>query len=115
AVGLEALGRPDAVLLSHDHHFDNLDHAGRALLARAPVVLTTEPGAGRLGGPPVGMKPWDTFDVTGADGVVRVTATPARHGPAGGDRGPVVGFVLSRPDDATDAVSLSGDTVFSAH
>jgi L-ascorbate metabolism protein UlaG (beta-lactamase superfamily) len=25
----------DIVLLSHDHHFDNLDHSGRASLARA--------------------------------------------------------------------------------
>src|SRR5437764_10356630 len=37
----------DAVLLSHDHHFDNLDHAGRALLPRAGLVLTTPPGAPR--------------------------------------------------------------------
>jgi len=29
------LGNIDAVLLSHDHHFDNLDRSGRALLARA--------------------------------------------------------------------------------
>ena len=31
------------VLLSHDHHGDNLDDAGRALLAVAGVVLTTTP------------------------------------------------------------------------
>jgi len=31
----------DAVLLSHDHHFDNLDRAGRRLLAGVPRVLTT--------------------------------------------------------------------------
>jgi len=29
AVSVESLGHIDAVLLSHDHHFDNLDHAGR--------------------------------------------------------------------------------------
>lgn len=28
----EELGRIDAVLLSHDQHFDNLDHSGRAFL-----------------------------------------------------------------------------------
>ena len=27
----------DAVLLSHDQHSDNLDHAGRAFLAQAPA------------------------------------------------------------------------------
>jgi len=31
----QELGSIDYVLLSHDHHFDNLDHAGRALLSAA--------------------------------------------------------------------------------
>jgi len=44
------LGRVDAVLLSHDHHFDNLDAGGRAFLAGAADLLTTEAGAERLGG-----------------------------------------------------------------
>ena len=39
----------DAVLLSHDHHLDNLDHGGRAMLGRAARVLTTTAGAERLG------------------------------------------------------------------
>lgn len=34
--GPTGLGRLDVVLLSHDQHPDNLDHAGRALLADAP-------------------------------------------------------------------------------
>ncbi|HXE61437.1 MAG TPA: MBL fold metallo-hydrolase [Gemmatimonadaceae bacterium] len=42
---------------------------------------------------------------------MRITGTPARHGPAGGDRGPVTGFVLTRDDDTT-AVYVSGDTVW---
>ena len=40
----------DAVLLTHDHHDDNLDPAGRALLPSVGTVVTTEPGARRLGG-----------------------------------------------------------------
>jgi L-ascorbate metabolism protein UlaG (beta-lactamase superfamily) len=40
----------DAVLLSHDHHDDNLDAAGRALLPSADAVVTTTSGARRLGG-----------------------------------------------------------------
>ena len=40
----------DVVLLSHDHHADNLDDAGRALLPSAGLVVTTAPGAARLGG-----------------------------------------------------------------
>jgi L-ascorbate metabolism protein UlaG (beta-lactamase superfamily) len=43
--------------------------------------------------------------------MLRVTATPARHGPAGGDRGPVIGFALTR-DDAPGTVYVSGDTVW---
>ena len=41
------LGPINAVLLSHDHHGDNLDTAGRALLPAAGVVLTTAAGAHR--------------------------------------------------------------------
>jgi L-ascorbate metabolism protein UlaG (beta-lactamase superfamily) len=42
---------------------------------------------------------------------LRVTATPARHGPAHLERGPVIGFVLEGDGDA-GAVYLSGDTVW---
>jgi hypothetical protein len=52
----EALGAVDVVLLSCDHHFDNLDHAGRALLMRAAKVLTTVAGAERLGANAVGPR-----------------------------------------------------------
>ena len=45
------LGTIDAVLLSHEHHDDNLDPAGRSLLPSAGAVLTTVSGAERLGGP----------------------------------------------------------------
>ncbi len=105
-----AVGTIDAVLLSHDHHFDNLDGAGRALVGRVPRVLTTTAGAERLGGPALGLEPWATVDLPSPEGgVLRVTATPARHGPARLDRGPVIGFVLERPGGA---VYVSGDTVW---
>ena len=45
AVQAADLGPIDAVLLTHDHHADNLDDAGRALLPSAGVVVTTTPGA----------------------------------------------------------------------
>jgi L-ascorbate metabolism protein UlaG (beta-lactamase superfamily) len=85
-----ALGPVDAVLLSHDHHSDNLDHAGRDFLSRAGQVLTTHAGAERLGGNAVGIAPWEEARVKG----LKVVGTPARHGPAYGDRGPVTGFML---------------------
>lgn len=113
AFGVEAIGPIDAVLLSHDHHFDNLDHSGRLLLNKAGRVLTTQAGAARLGGRAEGLAPWQTttIHVPGA-GAVSIMATPARHGPAEADRGPVIGFVIasSRPSDGV--LYLSGDTVW---
>jgi L-ascorbate metabolism protein UlaG (beta-lactamase superfamily) len=113
AVPPEKLGRIDAVLLSHDHHFDNLDRAGRAVLAGANKVITTAVGAERLGGQTIGLAPWQSVEIPGRDGrTLRITGTPARHGPVGGDRGPVVGFVLNFTDARHDCLYISGDTVW---
>lgn len=112
AFAADALGRIDAVLLSHDHHFDNLDRAGRDLLAGMPAIYTTEAGATRLGGRAVGLSPWQRAELAAPDGTVALTATPARHGPPGGDRGPVVGFILQSAEGAGPAVYVSGDTVW---
>jgi L-ascorbate metabolism protein UlaG (beta-lactamase superfamily) len=103
------------VLLSHDQHSDNLDTAGRAFLARAPRVLTTVAGAKRLGGNAEGMMPWSETTLTRPDGgALRITATPARHGPAGIEpfSGDVIGFVLATPDTAMRPVYVTGDTVW---
>jgi L-ascorbate metabolism protein UlaG (beta-lactamase superfamily) len=51
-------------------------------------------------------------DLTGPDGILRVTATPARHGPPHLDRGPVIGFLLELVGRQMPAVYLSGDTVW---
>ena len=45
ALAPEALGSVDMVLLSHDHHLDNLDHSGRTFLASVSRVITTPEGA----------------------------------------------------------------------
>ncbi|AFM24754.1 MBL fold metallo-hydrolase [Desulfomonile tiedjei] len=109
----ESLGRIDVVLLSHDHHFDNLDCSGRAFLTRAKTVLTTRAGAERLGGNAVGLAPWQEIEIQAPNGkVLRVTGTPARHGPIDGDRGPVTGFVLTSADLPQSAIYVSGDTVW---
>lgn len=68
AIAAEDMGAVDVVLLSHDHHLDNLDHAGRALLGRATTILTTPAGAARLGAPAIGLGPWQSVDVPTRDG-----------------------------------------------
>jgi L-ascorbate metabolism protein UlaG (beta-lactamase superfamily) len=113
ALSQEALGGIDYVLLSHDHHFDNLDRAGREALGKAKKVLTTAEGAERLGGNSIGLDPWETIDVPGPDGrVLRVIGTPARHGPAGLSRGAVTGFVFYFPEAPESLAYFGGDTVW---
>lgn len=113
AIGTEAIGCVDAVLLSHDHHADNFDAGGRAVARHATRVLTTVDGAARLGDNAIGLLPWQSVEVGSISGrTVTVTATPARHGPAGGDRGPVVGFMIDPHGDSDGAVYVSGDTVW---
>lgn len=110
ALGADQLEPIDVVLLSHDHHADNLDPAGRDFLPRAGRVLTTVAGAERLGGGAIGLEPWSSTDVAGAGGrSVTVTALPALHGPPGSEpvTGPVIGFGLSSP--GLETVYVSGD------
>jgi L-ascorbate metabolism protein UlaG (beta-lactamase superfamily) len=115
AVAEDQLGPVDLVLVSHDNHPDNLDDRGRALSLAAPLVLTTRSGAGRLGGPAVGLAPWSSRVVRRPDGgELTVTAVPAVHGPEDGERDAdgfvnceVVGFILSAPD--LPVVYVSGD------
>ena len=101
AVAADDVGAIDAVLLSHDHHSDNLDPGGRAFLPRAARTLTTTAGAERLGGNALGLEPWATVELERPDGgAVTVTAVPALHGPEGSEpvTGPVIGFVLAADD-----------------
>jgi L-ascorbate metabolism protein UlaG (beta-lactamase superfamily) len=102
---IDQIGVIDVVLLSHDHHADNLDPAGREFLPHADRVLTTVAAAERLGGNAVGLQPWSETRV----GEVTVTAVPALHGPPGAEAvtGPVIGFVLSC--EGQDTVYVSGD------
>jgi len=112
ALTAEQIGRVDAVLLSHDQHADNFDHAGRAYAMQAPRLLTTVVGAKRLGGVAEGLAPGESTKLTNPAGTLTVTATPARHGPAGIEplAGDVIGFVLSLA--GVRPIYITGDTVW---
>jgi L-ascorbate metabolism protein UlaG (beta-lactamase superfamily) len=116
AVAPDDLGPLDAVLLTHDHHADNLDDRGRALLPQAGTVVTTRSGARRLEVDAVGLEPWATtrLEAPGRPAIT-VTATPCRHGPplSRPVAGDVVGFALTW-EGAPGALWISGDTVLFA-
>jgi L-ascorbate metabolism protein UlaG (beta-lactamase superfamily) len=114
ALPAEQLGQIDAVLLSHDHHEDNLDPAGRALLPSAGAVVTTAAGAKRLGGNARGLESWasTTLESPGKPSI-EVTATPCRHGPPLSRPivGDVIGFALRWDGQEHGVLWISGDTV----
>jgi L-ascorbate metabolism protein UlaG (beta-lactamase superfamily) len=70
-------------------------------------------GAQRLGGTAEGLAPWDATELARDGRTLRITATPARHGPAGIEpfAGDVIGFVVGAPG-ATRPVYVTGDTVW---
>ncbi|MFC8448108.1 MBL fold metallo-hydrolase [Kitasatospora sp. NPDC057223] len=104
ALAIDQLPAIDAVLLSHDEHPDNLDNAGRALLA-GRTVLTTTSGAGRLGDGATGLDPWTSHEITRGTASLRITATPGLHA------GDVIGFVVEQHGEQ-EALYISGDTVY---
>jgi L-ascorbate metabolism protein UlaG (beta-lactamase superfamily) len=114
AMAADAIGEIDAVLLSHDQHSDNLDHSGKEFLAKAKRVLTTEAGAKRLGGKTEGFAPWASTELKKGGQSLTITATPARHGPAGIEplSGDVIGFVVASSKAGSRPVYVSGDTTW---
>ena len=114
ALAASELGPIDAVLLSHEHHEDNLDAAGRAMLPSAGVVVTTVSGAKTLGGGARGLAPWGTtrLEAPGRP-TIEITATPCRHGPPLSQPivGDVIGFALKWEGQEDGVLWISGDTV----
>jgi L-ascorbate metabolism protein UlaG (beta-lactamase superfamily) len=115
AIQASELGRLDAILVSHDHHADNLDDAGRELLPSADAVITTPDGQKRLKLDTArGLKDWETTTLS-RPGLpdLHITATPGHHGPPVLHRvvGQVIGFAIRVGDDPRVAVWVSGDSV----
>ncbi|SFR90761.1 L-ascorbate metabolism protein UlaG, beta-lactamase superfamily [Microbacterium sp. cf046] len=115
AVELDELGAIDLALVSHHHHADNLDDAGREALGRATTVLTTEVGAQQLRHPDVrGLAPGQSITLQ-AEGrpPLTVAATPCRHGPPLTTPivGHVVGFALTLESTPHPGLWVTGDTV----
>lgn len=110
---VEQVGQVDALLLSHDHHRDNLDRAGRdlALSDQVRAVITNPHAARRLSRyrkAVTGLASGQSTTI----GEVTVTAIVAQHGPRFiPQTGQVTGFLLESPKEPT--VWISGDTVLS--
>lgn len=114
AIQPEAIGKIDAVLLSHDQHEDNLDRAGRALLPLAGKVITTVAAAKRLRDNAVGLKAWQSAAMQSDELEIKITAVPARHGSLWSYLvvGETTGFILEWSGQKHGALYISGDTVW---
>jgi L-ascorbate metabolism protein UlaG (beta-lactamase superfamily) len=114
SVSIESLGNIDAVLLSHDHHDDNLDKAGRAFLPKAKRVLTTTSGEKRLRGNTEGMADWQSTVLESGSTKIKITATPAQHGNliARPFAGQTIGFMLEWEGQQNGAFYITGDTIY---
>jgi len=115
--------------VSHHHHEDNLDGAGRSFALGLPLVVTTSLGARELAArcvagegtaTVIGLEVDESLALDSAPLVgnavaghaprgARVTAVAAQHGPEEfAERlGPVIGFLLTAPGEPT--VYVSGD------
>lgn len=112
---LADIGKIDIILLSHDQHHDNFDGAGRELANHVATTFTTAAGADRLKGNSIGLQPWESKTLEAPNGaLVKITATPARHGPAGIEKisGDVIGFILSFSGEGNFEIYITGDTVY---
>ncbi|WP_370616630.1 MBL fold metallo-hydrolase [Mumia sp. Pv 4-285] len=114
AIEVTDLGDIDVALVSHQQHPDNLDDSGRELLGRIGLVLTAPASAEKLPAA-VALSPGAVQEIPTAQGItLRVTATPARHGPRGAEAfaGDVIGFVIDVVETGEALVYVTGDTVW---
>ncbi|GAA2371369.1 MBL fold metallo-hydrolase [Dactylosporangium salmoneum] len=119
ALGPGDLPSLDGIVLSHLHG-DHFDRIARRRLPRDVPVLTTRPAARQLTrwrfGAAMGLRDWEDVVLRRPGESLRITAVPARHGPAGVYRAlpATMGSILEweRDGGARLRLYISGDTRF---
>jgi L-ascorbate metabolism protein UlaG (beta-lactamase superfamily) len=109
----------DALVLSHLHG-DHFDRRARAGLPRTVPIVTTHHAARRLQrwgfGAATALDTWATRSFERGDETLRITAVPARHGPALVRRAlpPTMGTILEleRAGRVELRLYVTGDTLF---
>ncbi|PWA11569.1 MBL fold metallo-hydrolase [Flavobacterium laiguense] len=112
----EEIGKVDLVLLSHDHHSDNLDKKGRAFIKTVNTVLSTTAAVKRLKrNNIIGLDNWQEYTVeTDKVPQLKITAIPAQHTNIKRlDKvmGKVIGFAIEWEGQKNGCLYISGDTV----
>lgn len=110
------IGKVDLVLLSHDHHKDNLDKTGRNFIKTVPLVLSTTAAVHRLKDTKtIGLENWEEYSIIDerVKGL-KITAIPAQHTNIKRlDKmmGKVLGFTIEWDSQEKGCLYISGDTV----
>lgn len=112
----DEIGKVDLVLLSHDHHSDNLDKTGKKFIKTVPIVLSTKDAVRRLKNDnTIGLGNWEEFKIDDkrVKGL-KIKAIPAQHTNIKRlDRamGNVLGFTIEWDGQENGCIYISGDTV----
>lgn len=116
ALSTDEIGKVDLVLLSHDHHSDNLDKNGKKFIKTVPIVLSTKDAVRRLKNDnTIGLDNWEEYEINDkrVKGL-KITAIPAQHTNIKRlDRlmGKVLGFTIEWDGQENGCIYISGDTV----
>jgi L-ascorbate metabolism protein UlaG (beta-lactamase superfamily) len=116
ALSNDEIGKVDLVLLSHDHHSDNLDKKGRAFIKTVKTVLSTKDAVKRLKNDnTIGLDNWEEYSLeTEKVPQLKITAIPAQHTNIKRlDKvmGKVIGFAIEWEGQKNGCLYISGDTV----
>ncbi len=116
ALSIEEIGKVDLVLLSHDHHNDNLDKNGRVFIKTVTTVLSTKDAVKRLKNDnTIGLDNWEEHTIeTEKVEQLKITAIPAQHTNIKRlDKlmGKVIGFAIEWQGQKNGCLYISGDTV----